>query len=279
MPNSQRPLAPVSARHAFALAFDLAARRDPVQSLLVPALLRGPWILIPALLSPLDHPDAGWPIFAVAGGALIVDFLLLLLTCGMMRFRARSVFNTTPGTRPAPALECYARALARLPWLFATELVRSLAIIVSAIFLLVPALLLSFRLSCATEAVVLDEPRMLGAFMRSFRLTEGRFERWLEMVTLSTLIGLGVIFVMTILAVLVPQPGVAVWFAATQVVLVLVTTIIQYAWTFFYLRLVEVETPAVEVGPFVAESGKAPLQTESAVLEEQESLEAGRSQG
>src|SRR5215831_3037306 len=125
MPNSQRPLAPVSARHAFALAFDLAARRDPVQSLLVPALLRGPWILIPALLSPLDHPDAGWQVFAVAGGALIVDFLLLLLTCGMMRFRARSVFNTAPGTRPAPALECYARALARLPWLFATELVRS----------------------------------------------------------------------------------------------------------------------------------------------------------
>src|SRR5262249_19871979 len=212
MSNSLRPLAPVSARHAFALAFDLAARRDPMQSLLVPTLLRAPWILIPALLSPLDHPeDAGWTVFALAGGALIVDFLLLLITCGMMRFRARSVFNTPPDVRPAPALECYSRAMGRLPWLFATELLRSLALIVSAVFLLVPALLLSFRLSCATEAVVLDEPKMMGAFLRSFRLTEGRFERWLEMVTVSTLIGLGVIFVMTILAVLVPQPGVAVW--------------------------------------------------------------------
>ena len=252
MSKSLRPLAPVSARHAFALAFDLAARRDPFQSLVVPVLVRGPWILIPAMLSPLDHPDAGWQVFAIAGGALIVDFLLLLITCGMMRFRARSVFNTAGDVKPAPVLDCYARSLARLPWLFLTEMVRSLALVFSAVLLVVPALILSFRLSCATEAVVLDEPHLSDAFGRSFRLTDGRFERWLEMVTLSTLIGLGVIFIMTILAVIFPQPGVAAWFAATQVVLTLVTTIIQYAWTFFYLRLVEVESPEVATGPLHA---------------------------
>src|SRR5580765_467356 len=188
MSKSFRPLAPVSARHAFALAFDLATRRDPVQSLIVPVLLRGPWILIPALLSPLDHPEAGWKVFALAGGALIVDFILLLVTCGMMRFRARSVFNTASDARPASVLDGYARSLGKLPWLFFTEMVRSLVLVFSAVFLVFPALLLSFRLSCATEAVVLEELNLGGAFGRSFRLTEGRFERWLEMVTLSTLI-------------------------------------------------------------------------------------------
>ena len=270
MSHTIRPLAPVSARHAFALAFDLAMRRDPVQSLIVPLLLRSPWILIPALLSPLDHPDAHWTLFALAGGALIVDFLLLLITSGMMRFRARSVFNTERSVRPAPVLDCYSRSLGRLPRLFVTEMVRSLVLVVASLFLLIPGLLLSFRLSCATEAVVLDEPALAGAFGRSFRLTDGRFERWLEMVTLSTLIGIGVIFVMTILAWIAPQPGVSAWVAATQVVLTFVTTLIQYAWTFFYLRLVEVESPGVEVGPVETRSlGGAPQLREQALEEEE----------
>ena len=275
MSTAIRPLAPVSARHAFALAFDLAMRRDPVQSLLVPLLLRGPWILIPALLSPVDHPDAGWPVYAISGSALIVDFILLLITCGMMRFRARSVFNTPRSAKPASVLDCYARSFARLPWLFVTEMVRSLALVFASLFLLLPGLLLSFRLSCATEAVVLDEPHLTGAFGRSFLLTEGRFERWLEMVTLSTLIGLSVIFTMTILAWIFPQPGIGLWVAATQVVLTFVTTLIQYAWTFFYLRLVEVESPRVEIGPFGMRTGgmgdqparEAPLEEEPAEAE------------
>ena len=45
-PRSHRP---VSARHAFALAFDLAVRRDAVASLFVPLLLRAPFILVVVL--------------------------------------------------------------------------------------------------------------------------------------------------------------------------------------------------------------------------------------
>ena len=250
---------PVSARHAFALAFDLAVRRDAVASLLVPLLLRAPFILVPAILPPLDRPDTPHVNYLIAGGSLLVDYLLLLVTCSMMRFRARSVFNTPPGVHPESATSCYAKAVRRLPWLVVTEVVRNLVLTVATFFFVLPGVYLAFRLSCATESVVLDAPNLSRAFRRSFDLTDGRLERWFEMTTASTVIGLGLVLVMTIIALLFPQPGFSTWFTVTQVLLVLVTTVIQYAWTFFYLRLVEIEAPMVEEGPFPgARDGRVP---------------------
>lgn len=251
-PRSHRP---VSTRHAFALAFDLAVRRDALASLVIPLLLRAPWILIPATLEPLEHTDLPRAAYLISAGAMIVDWLLLLTTSSMMRFRARSVFNTPGSVHPEPALACYGKALVRLPWLVVTETVRNVALFVSTFFFVVPGLYLGFKLSCATETVVLDEKNLSGAFRRSFRLTEGRFERWLEMVTVSAVVALGLILFMTVLALLFPAPGVSFWFAATQVMLTLVTAVIQYAWTFFYLRLVEVEAPLIEEGPLLAHNG------------------------
>jgi len=255
-PRSHRP---VSVRHAFALAFDLAVRRDALTSLVVPLLLRAPWILIPALLQPLEHTDLPAWVYVLSAAAMIVDYLLLLVTGSMMRFRARSVFNTPASVHPEPALTCYARALGRLPWLFVTEVVRNLVLFAATFMFVIPGLFLGFKLSCSTETVVLDERNALSAFRRSFRLTEGRFERWLEMVTVSAIVGLGLILFMTVLALLFPAPGFSIWFAATQVALTLVTAVIQYAWTFFYLRLVEIEAPLIEEGPLLADdSHRAP---------------------
>ncbi len=253
MPIHPRSLRPVSARHAFALAFDLAVRRDAVVSLAVPLLLRAPWILVPALLEPLEHTDLPRSLYAASAAAMIVDYLLLLLTSSMMRFRARSVFNTPVTVRPESATSCFAQAFRRLPALFATEVARNVSLFVASFFFFLPGLYLGFKLSCATESVVLDERGPVGASRRSFRLTEGRFERWLEMVSISAVVALGLILLMTVLALVFPAPGFSIWFAATQVVLVLATAVIQYAWTFFYLRLVEVEAPPVEEGPLLAE--------------------------
>ncbi|MEO5618732.1 MAG: hypothetical protein ABIS67_13275 [Candidatus Eisenbacteria bacterium] len=249
---------PVSARHAFALAFDLAVRRDWIASLAVPLLLRAPWILIPALLQPLDHADLPLSVYAASAAALIVDYLLLLTTGSMMRFRARSVFNTPVKVHPEPALSCYAKALRRLPWLFVTEVVRNLVIFFATFLFVVPGLFLGFRLSLATETVVLDEKNLPGAFERSFHLTDGRFERWLEMVSISAFVALGLILFMTVIALVFPAPGFSFWFAAMSVALTLVTAVIQYAWTFFYLRLVEIESPIVEEGPLLAGAGAYP---------------------
>ena len=49
-------------------------------------------------------------------------------------------------------------------------------------------------------------------------------------------------------------PGFGVWLAITRLLVTAFTPIIQYAWTFFYLRLVEVETPLPfdEPGPLYA---------------------------
>ena len=228
-PRSHRP---VSARHAFALAFDLAVRRDAVASLLVPLLLRAPFILIPAVLRPLEHLDHP-ALLQISECALILDYLLLLWTSSMLRFRARSVFNTPAGVHPEPASRCYGKALRRLPWLLVTEVVRNVV------------------LTVAHESVVLDAPNLDRAFRRSFSLTDGRLERWFEMTTVSALVGLGLLLLMAILALVFPQPGYSTWITVAQVALVLVTTVIQYAWTFFYLRLAEIEEPAVEEGPIL----------------------------
>jgi len=265
MTFSRRFRLPVSTRHAFALAFDLAVRRDPVQSLLIPLLLRAPWILALAVLpSPggaEQRPEVlGLRLTAVAG-----DLLLLLVIGAMLRIRARSVFNTAAVARPAPALECYAVGLRRVPWLLVTEMVRNLALVVASFFLVLPGLFLGFRLAFATEAVVLSDKTLPGAIAHSFRLSEGRFERWLEMVVLSAVLGLSVFFFGGIL--LVAGYGTALAGAAALITWLLITAstpIIQYAWTFFYLRLIEAEAPGVEVGPAYAGTDNGAPEPESA---------------
>src|SRR5262245_59583944 len=133
---AQRPRSPISARHAFALALDLAVRRDAVQSLLVPFVLHLPWIVAQLHVASPDAPGglASRALF-LNSVVLLGDFLVSLLVAAMLRFRARSVFNTRAGSRPAGARECYLRALGRLPWLFVTELLRNLAMFAAGLFL------------------------------------------------------------------------------------------------------------------------------------------------
>jgi hypothetical protein len=288
MPDRHHRL-PISTRHAFALAFDLAARRDPVHSLIVPMLLRAPWAIALALLPPLDSVDDLSPLVAIASLAILGDFITLLVIGAMMRFRARSVFNLPPRVLPAPIAECYTRGFRRIPWLFATETVRNMVLGIAAyctflptaylrlspanffqdlshnflqlavaLSLLVPTLFLGFRLGVATESVVLDERDLAGAFQQSFRMMRGRFERWFELVAASGALVLALAMTVALLGVLVPAIGDARQVAIFWVLVLAATPIIQYAWTFFYLRLVEVEEPLIEVGPLYAAGEGAP---------------------
>src|SRR5690242_20336932 len=125
MTSHRRLRLPISTRHAFALAFDLAVRRDAWSSLLVPLLLRAPWVLALAVLPSPSQGGAG--ALALYAAAALGDFVTLVAVGAMLRFRARSVFNTTVETRPAPAMECFALGLRRVPWLIVTEIVRNLA--------------------------------------------------------------------------------------------------------------------------------------------------------
>lgn len=243
---------PASTRHAFALAFDLAVRRDALHSLVVPLLLRAPWIVALALLPPLDQTEQPGRVMMLSSVALLGDYLMLMVVGAMLRFRAQSVFNTPPGAHPAPALECYARGLKRLPWLIVTEIVRNLALLFATFFFVVPAIVLGYRLAFATEAVVLHEPHLSAAFQRSFRLSPGRFERWFEMIVVSVFLALAAVFAITVLSLLVPGPGVNAWVAICWLLVTAFTPVIQYAWTFFYLRLVEAEAEVVEAGPAYA---------------------------
>lgn len=259
---------PVSMRHAFALAFDLAVRRDALHSLVVPLLLRSPWILTLAILPAPADSDQPARIMALRSVAMLGDYLVLMVVTAMLRFRARSVFNTPSDVAPAPALACYARGLRRVPWLFLTEVVRNAAIAFAVPFLLVPALFLSFRLSMATESVVLDTPHLAAAFRHSFRLSQGRFERWLEMIVASVLAALTLAFLCAVFSLLIPGPGLTTWASITWLFITALTPIAQYAWTFFYLRLVEVDGAGVEAGPVYAVRESVPgalaAQTDSA---------------
>lgn len=233
---------PISTRHAFALAFDLAVRRDPLHSLVVPLLLRAPWIVAAALLPNADEVSEGavqiarWTALVLFG-----DAVTSLLVAGMLRFRARSVFNTPPSTAPGPVLASYGWSLARLPWLFVTEFARNLTFVLANLFLVLPGVYLGFKLSLATEIVVLRRVSLAEAFATSFRLTEGRFERWLELLALSVVVVLTACFIPVVLFFALPSVA---WTQALALGLFLVAAImplIQYAWTFFYLRLEEVE--------------------------------------
>jgi hypothetical protein len=237
---------PISARHAFALALDLAVRRDAVQSLLVPFLLHTPWVVAQALLTGPDEPGGMTARnLALNSGVLLGDFLVSLFVAAMLRFRARSVFNTTPGTPAAGALQCYRRALGRLPWLFVTELLRNAAVFAAGLFLVLPGVWVGFRLSMATEAAVLRDTTAFGAFRRSYRLAAGRLERWLEMIVISVVLVLTVLFTCVIGFFALPHTSWSTWATVALCVLPLVMSVIQYAWTFFYLRLEEIDVPLI----------------------------------
>lgn len=281
MPAPSRRL-PVSSRRAFASAFELAVRRDPVQSLLVPFLLRAPWALTLALLPPPEASDDPALVFGVASVALLGDFLTLLIVASMLRLRARSVFNTPAEVRPAAAADCYAKGVARVPRLFLTEVFRNVLLGIAASFsilpaasvrfhletffqdlsanflllvvagcLLIPTLFLGFRLAVATESIVLDERTMVGAIQRSFRMMEGRFERWLELLATSAALVIWLALLATLLS-FVFHPSDSMVVAIFWGMVIVVTPVIQYAWTFFYLRLAEVDEPLHEPPPMYA---------------------------
>jgi hypothetical protein len=281
--RTPRARPPISIRHAFGLAVDLAVRRDLLQSMVVPLLMRSPWALALALVPPFPSSEPQSPMVFVASIALIGDFLVMLVVGAMLRYRARSVFNTTPEVRPAPAGECYAAGLRRVPSLLVTEVVRNFSLALAASFavlptqfirlrpeflvedvvrnlgllglaagLALPALFLGFRLGVATEAVVLHERDLAGAFQRSFHMMRGHFERWLELLVSSVVLVLGLILLFAILSLGIPWLMSTAGLAVLWLLAIAVTPLIQYAWTFFYLRVVEIEQPGIEVGPAYA---------------------------
>jgi hypothetical protein len=269
---------PVSSRFAFQQSFGLALR-DPLHSLLIPFALRSPWAVTLALLPPVEGSRDPAMLLGVASVALLGDFLTMLVVSSMLRIRARSVFNAPPGARPAPATECYAKGVARVPRLFLTEVLRNALLGVAASFsimpalgvrlrvetffhdlstnflllvvaacLLVPTLFLGFRLAVATEAVVLNERTMVGAIQRSFRVMEGRFERWFEVLTTSATLVIAVALLSTLVTMPFPLPDTFV-VGLFWILVIVVTPVIQYAWTFFYLRLIEIDEPPFEEAP------------------------------
>jgi hypothetical protein len=277
MPHRQR--FPVSVRHAFALAFDLAFRRDPLHSLVIPFLLRAPWVLVFGALPPIAAGRERIPGWLVLLGIVLLlgDFLTLLVVSGMLRFRARSVFNTAPDVAPMAAGEGYRLAFRRVPWLVTTEVVRNLCLglaaslaafpaslvrvtmegllrdlgrnvmlMVVTVCLALPVVLFGCRLGVATEAVVLDDHDLAGAFIRSMRVMTGRFERWFELIVASGMVVLTVALLCAVMTLVSPVIAGPAGVTVLWLLVVFISPVIQYAWAFFYLRLREGESVADE---------------------------------
>lgn len=233
---------PVSARHAFALAFDLAVRRDAVQSLWVPLLLHTPWLLAGALLPiPRQPEDYTLGFTLLSSGVLIGETVTWLTISGMLRFRAKSVFNTPAGVRPEAIGSCYARGFRRIGWLYVSEFLRYAMIFVGFVSLFFPGVWLAFRFSMVTEAVVLRERSTFRAMAYSFRVTDGRLERWLEMIVGSVGLLMGVPFLCVIGFLFTPASSWNTWVSVAFFLSLPMMTIVQYAWTFFFLRLEEID--------------------------------------
>jgi hypothetical protein len=247
-----RPL-PVSTRHAFALAFDLAFRRDPLHSLIVPFCLRAPWLAALALLPTPEQGVATSDVLLVWSLAAIGFTVALLLVDAMLRFRARSVFNQARDVSPAPVGDCYASGIRRVGWLYLTEVVRTFLLVVGFGVFILPGIWIAHRLAFATEAVVLTRPTLAQAFRHSYHLTAHRFERWVEMMLASVTLMLGLCLLGAILYVLSPITGIEMAELCVSLTTVFMLPVVQYAWTFFYLRLLESDEPILrEVGPVYA---------------------------
>lgn len=280
MSTIERRRPPISTRRAFALAYDLAVRRDPLHSLAIPLVLRAPWILALVLLPSAESGDVPPSVLGLTSLALIGDFITLLVVGAMLRVRARSVFNTPRETPPAPAGECYAKGVRRIPWLIVTEVLRNLVLAVAAslivlptafarfhpetaledlgrnLFLLaiaalfaLPSLFVVYRLGVATEAVVLDEHDLAGAFQSSFAMMRGHLERWFELILASSVLVLAPALVLAALPLVIPAMAGTASLMLFWLIVVAVWPIVQYAWTFFYLRLVEIREPVEGEAP------------------------------
>jgi hypothetical protein len=274
MHTIERRRPPISTRHAFALALDLAVRRDPLHSLVIPLVLRAPWILALVLLPPVDSGDVSPAVLGLTSVALLGDFVTLLVVGAMLRLRARSVFNTPREAPPTPAIECYAKGVRRIPWLLVTEVLRNLVLAVAASLIVLPtafarfhpetaledlgrnllllaiaavfalpSLFVVYRLAVATEAVVLDEHDLGGAFQSSFRMMRGHLERWFELILASGILVLAPAMVLAALQLAIPALAGTASLMLFWLIVVAVWPIVQYAWTFFYLRLVEIRVP------------------------------------
>jgi hypothetical protein len=137
--------------------------------------------------------------------------------------------------------------------------VRYLGSVFGLFFFVVPGVYLGFRLAFAAEAVTLHEPHLSAAFERSYRLSAGRFGRWLELGVASVLPVVLVWFVIAGRSMLGSDPVPRSWFAVAWLLFAAWTPIVLYAWTFFYLRLVEIDAPGIEVGPaYAAAEARAP---------------------
>jgi len=294
MHTIERRRLPISTRHAFALAFDLAVRRDPVQSLVVPLMLRAPWTLALVLLPPVESGEVSASLLGLTSAALLGDFITLLVVAAMLRLRARSVYNTPRETRPAPAIECYARGVRRIPWLIVTEVLRNIVLAVAASLIVLPtafahfhretavhdlsrniallaaaalfalpSLFVVYRLAVATEAVVLDEHDLGGAFQSSYRMMRGHLERWFELIVASGLVILAPAALVAALSLALPSLSLTVSLMLFWLIVVGVGPVIQSAWTFFSLRLVEIREPLpmVPLAPDVPAAIEAPAPT------------------
>lgn len=249
---------PISSRHAFALAFDLAVRRDVLHSIVVPLVLQAPWAVLYATLPPLEESRAHLlRVTLLTALALVGQTFTALWVAAMLRFRARSVFNTPPGEHPDTVAHCYGLALRRVPALYATELARYLALLLGSVLMYVPGLYLGFKLSMATEVVVLGPESPVEAFKRSFHLTESRWERWLEMIAISVALVLAMLFLAVIGFFSVPSSSWSTWVAVGMVLASAVLPIVQYAWTFFYLRLEESDAATLASEAVVTPIGAA----------------------
>ena len=288
MPTPERRRPPISIRHAFGLAFDLAVRRDPVHSLLVPLLLRAPWILALVLLPSVESTDVSPAVLGLTSVALIGDFITLLIIGAMLRLRARSVYDQARDVPPAPAAECYASGVRRIPRLLVTEVVRNvvlaiaaslmvlptafarfrpesavedlgrnLVLVAVAFLLALPSLFVVYRLGVATEAVVLDEHHLAGAFQSSFRMMRGHLERWIELILASGALVLLPAVALATLSLGIPALSATASLMLFWIIVVAVSPVVQYAWTFFYLRLAEINRPLAAPAP--GESAAGPI--------------------
>ncbi len=218
----------------FRRAARLAVVGDPRQSLLLPFLLLIPWFVLESVLPDAAETPMTLTLLLLRSGGTVGGLVTSLIVNAALRLRA---WEAAAGSSRAP-LDDYARALGRTPALLLTEIVRTVAVGAAAVFLFVPGIYLLYRLSVATEAVVLRESSMGAAFQASFLLTRRSFGPWMRMLLTTAVWWVFALIAASILYFVATQIG---WIVSPSLIFApfftLMFALAAYAWTFYYLEL------------------------------------------
>jgi hypothetical protein len=201
-------------------------RRNPIHFLLLAAVVRVPWLIVQIIyLAPNEgDPDAIVTSLLITAGTLLTTLLMQ----GFIVHMASELYLG----READAFTTFRKVGPRLLSVFVAALLQGVAIMISLLLLVFPAVWTTAVCFAVMPAVVVEGRNPFGAFARSMRLSDRVKTHILSAIGLIVLIRIIVEFGSLILAAIIPM--VALKYVAITAASMIVYPLYAIAGTLIY---------------------------------------------